>query len=158
TAFHPETDGQTERTNRTVEQILRIFIDYRQTNWDSVLPLIEFVINNQRSATTGHSPFFLNTGQHPMVVMEDSNIPRVQQTIEAIRSALVLAKDVIRQAQDRQMQYANSSREDKTFNVNDFVWLDTEHITEANQHQRPSRKLAPRWAGPYKILEKIGPV
>src|SRR5215469_16943190 len=58
TAFHPQTDGQTERANRTIEQILRIYIDYRQKDWDQLLPLVEFSMNNYRSSSTGASPFF----------------------------------------------------------------------------------------------------
>src|SRR5262249_40919504 len=64
-AFHPETDGQTERTNHTLEQFLRMYIDYRQSNWDEVLPFAEFAINNHMSVSTGKSPFFLNYGYHP---------------------------------------------------------------------------------------------
>ena len=159
-AFHPETDGQMERTNRTVEQILRIFVDYRQMNWDSLLPFVEFCINNQRSSSTGHSPFYLNTGQHPMLTVPDptSNIPQAQQRLEQLKATLLLAKDIIRKAQDRQAYYADAGRVEKSFSVGDSVMLDTANITEANQRNRPSRKLAPRWAGPYEIVERVGAV
>ena len=46
TAFHPQTDGQTERTNHTIERVLWIYVDYRQTNWDEILSLLEFALNN----------------------------------------------------------------------------------------------------------------
>src|SRR5262249_36640008 len=65
TAFHPQTDGQTERVNRTIEQMLRFWVDYKQTNWDLLLPLVEFAINNNKHSATQHTPFFLNFGQHP---------------------------------------------------------------------------------------------
>src|SRR5262249_42398304 len=64
-AFHPQTDGQTERMNRTLEQILRMYVEYNQKNWESLLPLAEFAINNHVSASTGYSPFYLNYGLHP---------------------------------------------------------------------------------------------
>jgi hypothetical protein len=54
--YHPEGDGQTERTNQTLEQYLRIFCNYQQDNWDILLPLAEFAYNNAPSATTGTSP------------------------------------------------------------------------------------------------------
>ena len=63
--YHPEGDGQTERTNQTLEQYLRIFCNYQQDNWYTLLPLAEFAYNNTPSATTGISPFFANKGYHP---------------------------------------------------------------------------------------------
>jgi hypothetical protein len=54
--YHPEGDGQTERTNQTLEQYLRIFCNYQQDNWDILLPLAEFAYNNALSVTTGTSP------------------------------------------------------------------------------------------------------
>ena len=60
--YHPEGDGQTERVNQTLEQCLRIFTNYQQDNWSSLLPLAEFSYNNAPNATTGVSPFFANKG------------------------------------------------------------------------------------------------
>ena len=67
TAFHPQTDGQMERANQTLETILRAFVDQKQTNWDLLLPAAEFAYNNSVNATTGYSPFFLNSGFHSRV-------------------------------------------------------------------------------------------
>ena len=66
TANHPQTDGQTECMNRVVEDTLRAFVNHRQTNWDELLPLCQFAINNSFQTSTGESPFFLNSGQHPI--------------------------------------------------------------------------------------------
>ena len=63
--YHPEGDGQTECTNQTLEQYLRIFCNYQQDNWSKLLLLTEFAYNNTLSATTGVSPFFANKGYHP---------------------------------------------------------------------------------------------
>jgi hypothetical protein len=65
TAFHPESDGQTERVNQTLEQYLRIYCDHHQDDWSQLLPLAEFVYNNAKSASTGMSPFYANHGYHP---------------------------------------------------------------------------------------------
>ena len=63
--YHPEGDGQTEQTNQTLEQYLRIFCNYyQQNNWFTLLPLVEFAYNNTPSSTTGISPFFANKGYH----------------------------------------------------------------------------------------------
>ena len=63
--YHPEGNRQTEPTNQTLEQYLRIFCNYQQDNWYTLLPLAEFTYNNTLSATTGISPFFANKGYHP---------------------------------------------------------------------------------------------
>ena len=63
--YHPEGDGQTERTNQTLEQYLRTYCNYQQDNWSKLLPLAEFTYNNAPNATTGISPFFANQGYNP---------------------------------------------------------------------------------------------
>jgi len=65
--YHPEGDGQTERSNQTLEQYLWIYCNYQQDNWADLLPLVEFAYNNAPSATTGVSPFFANKGYHPSI-------------------------------------------------------------------------------------------
>ena len=67
--YHPEGNGQTERTNQTLEQYICVYCNYRQDNWDSLLPLAEFAYNNALSATTGISPFFANKGYHPSIIV-----------------------------------------------------------------------------------------
>jgi hypothetical protein len=65
TAFHPQTDRQTERINQEVEQYLRLFINHQQTDWNTWLSCAEFLYNNKVHSSTGFSPFFVNYGQHP---------------------------------------------------------------------------------------------
>lgn len=65
TAYHPQTDGQTERTNQNLEQYLQIYINYDQDNWEQLLLFAEFVHNNTPNAATGISPFFSNKGYNP---------------------------------------------------------------------------------------------
>ena len=65
TAYHPQTDGQTEREHAEIKKYLKAWINERQDNWAEWLPMAEFAINNQASAATGVSPFFLNHGRHP---------------------------------------------------------------------------------------------
>jgi len=63
--YHPETNGQMKCTNQMLEQYLRIFCTYQQSNWAKLLPLAEFCFNNSPSATTNVSSFFANKGYHP---------------------------------------------------------------------------------------------
>ena len=67
--YHPEGDGQTERTNQTLEQYLCIYCNYQQDNWSELQLLAEFAYNNAPSATTGVSPFFANKGYHPNITI-----------------------------------------------------------------------------------------
>jgi len=67
--YHPEGDGQTERTNQTLEQYLHVYCNYQQDNWSKLLPLVEFAYNNALSATTGVSPFFANKRYHPNIIV-----------------------------------------------------------------------------------------
>ena len=72
TAYHPQTDGQTERVNQDVKQYLRIFINYQQDNWKVWLSITEFSHNNLIHSAIGTTPFLVNTGQHPWTG-QDSN-------------------------------------------------------------------------------------
>jgi hypothetical protein len=65
TAYHPQSDGQTECVNQELEQYIQIFVSERQNDWDTLLPLGEFAYNNHIHTSTQHSPFFLNMGRHP---------------------------------------------------------------------------------------------
>lgn len=70
TAFHPQTDGQTERVNMEIEQYLRMFVNRRQSDWAEWLPLAEFAYNNRIHSSTRHTPFELDTGRHPRMGVE----------------------------------------------------------------------------------------
>ena len=89
TAFHPQTDGQTERQNSTMEAYLRAFVNWEQNDWVRLLPMAEFAYNNAKNASTGHTPFELNCGFHPRVSFEDNVDPRSRS-----RSADKLAKEL----------------------------------------------------------------
>ena len=67
TAFHPETDGQSEVTIRVLENFLRPYIEHRPSTWISQLPLAEFAANNAVNVSTGFTRFYLNSGQHPVI-------------------------------------------------------------------------------------------
>ncbi|KAL5537296.1 hypothetical protein ACEPAF_1119 [Sanghuangporus sanghuang] len=78
TAYHPQTDGQMERVNQELEQYLCLYVNHRQTDWADWLTLVEFAYNNYEHSATKLSPFFVNTGMHPLdfmgVRMASSNL------------------------------------------------------------------------------------
>lgn len=166
TAFHPETDGQTERTNRTLEQVLRAFVAYNQTNWDEILPAAEFAINNSVSSSTGMSPFYLAYGQHPVVPSSllspnqrdnPSNVAAVEDYVLHLANLIKMATDQLLTAQSRQAKYANQDRREEIFRAGEEVMLSTAHVLLESQTQRPSRKLQDKYIGPFPIIEVISP-
>ena len=98
-AYHPETDGSTERANRTVAQMLQQCINEKQTDWVSKLPAIEFAINSARSESTGFAPFVLNTGRMPRSMIWTSPKSNEYPTVRAFaiqrKLALMSAHDSI---------------------------------------------------------------
>ncbi len=89
TAFHPQTDGQIERQNITMEAYLRSFVNWEQDDWARLLPMAEFAYNNAKNASTGHTPFELNCGYHPKVSFEEDVNPHSRS-----RSANELAEEL----------------------------------------------------------------
>ena len=70
-SYHPESDGQTERKNRVLCEMLRHYINAKSDNWDKLLPLVEFAHNNAYSSVTGSTPFFICYGKHPRTPMQE---------------------------------------------------------------------------------------
>src|SRR5690349_20952584 len=163
TAFHPQTDGQTERANRTLEDMLRAFTSYRQDDWDLQLTAAEFACNNAPNASTGMSPFKINAGRDPHSPYGPSlkipdQIPASHDFLEEISNATKIDHDALVLAKANQERNANKSRRDVQFEVNDQALLSSSHINLASQAKRPSKKLQHRFIGPYQIIQKISPV
>lgn len=159
TPYHPQTDGQTERMNRVLEEMLRHYVNRRQDNWDEYLDMAEFAYNNSTQASTGATPFYLNTGQHPhMPGTPDSaseNVPSVHALLSDMQSAIAEAKEHLATAQQRQAQNANKKRQDTTFQIGDQVLINSQHLNIAGTG--PSKKLQNKWIGPFKITQVISP-
>ena len=168
TAFHPQTDGQTEKANGVMEQYLRAYINYLQDDWADWLPHAEFAANNHASETTRVSPFFANyhydprwteelgaTTTHP--VTDTDNDPRVREA----RSHATTFKEVtehlrneIARAQHRQQDAANKHRTpEPIYEVGDRVWLNGKNIIT----KRPSHKLDNKRHGPFTITKRHRP-
>jgi hypothetical protein len=152
-AYHPQTDGATERANRTVTQMMRQCINPNQKDWVSKLPAIQFAINSARSESTGYAPFFLNNGRMPRVMVWNSagtaEYSNVREFAQRKKLALISAHDSIIGARIKQTRDANRKRQLVPFKEGDFVYLSTKNITFA---KGLARKLIPKYVGPYKIL------
>jgi len=159
TAFHPQTDGQTERMNRTLEEMLRIFATYKQDQWDEYLPAAEFAYNNSKQASTGFTPFELDCGQHPitptvLAAGSSTNIA-ANDFIDHWNNMIHIAKDTLMRAQQRQSQYANKHRRYMEYKIGDKVLLSTQNISNPIDKHRPTRKLVPKYIGPYTVSSII---
>ena len=157
TAFHPQTDGQTERANRVIEEVLRHFINGEHSSWEDQLPLVAFAMNNAKSSSTGESPFYLNHGSHPStpvsVGLPQGRIPTLDAVFSSMDGTLARARELLKAAQDRQKAYADKARAPHTFQADQLVLLATKNL----KFQNGVRKLHPKYIGPFRILEMVGP-
>ena len=124
-AYHPQSDGATERANRTVTQMLRQCIHTNQKDWVTQLPAIEFAINSARSVSTGYAPFFLNFGRMPRTMIWDSppstEYLSVREFAMQKKLALLSAHDSILSARVNQTRDANKKRQTVPFKKGDLV-------------------------------------
>jgi hypothetical protein len=154
TAYHPETDGQTERLNQTLEQYIRMFTSYLQDDWKQQLPIAEFTYNNTPHSATGVSPFFANKGFHPRLSISFDNIPSHEARLVAadLKDLHNHLKREIETANEAYQKFANAKRNPTPdWPVGTLVWLKTENI----RMKRPSVKLDYRMLGPFKVIQKV---
>lgn len=156
TAFHPETDGQTERVNQVLIQYLRLYCDYQQTDWVRLLPLAEFTYNNTPHSSTTVSPFMANKGYNPRTTTSIQPVNTPHPSAYAYTADLTalhsfLQQEIIKANQTAAIHYDKRHQPAPTFDVGDKVWLSTEYI----KTKRPAKKLDHRYIGPFKIIERI---
>lgn len=152
-AYHPETDGSTERANQTVTQMIRNCVAPNQQDWVSKIPGIEFAINLSRSESTRFSPFFLNTGRIPRSMIwnspTDTKYLGVRKFAMYVKHAIMSAHDSIIAARVKQTQDANRRRRPAPFSKGDLVYISTKNLA---MKKGLARKLAPKFIGPYPII------
>ena len=156
--YHPEGDGQTERLNQTLEQYLRVYVNYQQDNWSDLLPLAEFAYNNAPSATTGISPFFANKGYHPNLTVHperDLASARAHNFVVDLDELHHTLKEEILEAQKRYQTSADSRRlPPPEFKIGLKAWVKAKYFRTT----RPSRKLSEINQGPFDIIAQLGPL
>ncbi|GLB44698.1 putative retrotransposable element tf2 155 kda protein type 1-like [Lyophyllum shimeji] len=159
TAYHPQSDGQTERVNQELEQYLRVFCNERQDDWDDLLPEAEFQYNNHVHSATKFTPFMLDTGRNPRMGFEprplNSNNETANEFFERMKLAQEEAKAALAKAKDDMARYYDQRRiPAPEYKPGDRVYLDASDI----QTTRPSKKLSHRYLGPYTIERQVGPL
>ncbi|WVZ50700.1 hypothetical protein U9M48_001932 [Paspalum notatum var. saurae] len=160
-AYHPQTDGQTKRTNQILEDMLRACAIQYGTSWDKSLPYAEFSYNNSYQASIKMSPFQALYGRRCRTPLHWDQ-PREKQLfgpeiIEDAERQVRMIRENLRIAQTRQKSYADYRRRDLEFVVGDFLYLKVSPIRGLHRF-KVKGKLVPRYIGPFKIIDRKGEV
>jgi transposase InsO family protein len=158
TAYHPQTDGQTERTNRTMKTYLKIYSNTSQTNWVELLPMAQMAYNNKLSEATGKTPYFANHGKHPNLFQQTLPSPKAEAAIKSAEEMKKIHNDMSNKlihAQNQSISYVNKKRKTAPqLKRGDKVYLHTKNL----RTKRPSKGLDNVKVGPFLISERNGPV
>ena len=162
TAYHPQSDGQTEVVNRCLEQYLRAFTFEQPSKWHKYLPWAELCYNTTfhrvigmtpHQALYGYNPKLLPTYTPGSATADEADITlidrqQIQQQLQAH----------IAKAQQRMKKYADSKRKEQQYAVGQWVWAKFHHYKQQSVAKRLNFKLAKRYFGPFLILDRVGPV
>ena len=163
TAFHPETDGQSEIANQEMERHLRTYVNHFQNNWVDLLPIAEFAANANPSSTTKIPPFQATRGYVPRMSFDPVDLSE-ELTREQLANtkAWSIASDMeevwkfvreeMARSQEKYTEAADRYRKSVEYKVGDSVWLSTKNI----KTERPSKKLDHKMVGPFKIKALVG--
>jgi hypothetical protein len=157
TAFHPQTDGQTERVNRVLEEYLRSYVGPMQDDWDNYLPMAEFAMNDSYQKSIGMSPFYMTYGCNPRMPTKleqpKRDNPSGQKYVENIHTAVKRARILLKEAQNKQKQQVDKRRREVSFLPGDLVLLNTANL---RLKVPGTQKLLPRYIGPFVVDKHVG--
>jgi hypothetical protein len=180
TADHPQTDGQTERVNRVIGDILRSICADTPKRWSSMLPVVEFALNNAVHASTGYTPFYVNGLTHPRVPLtlplrgsglgggevadrlaDISPITVQKQVSEFLATRLNVlrhVRDALADSQDKQKEQADAKGRGciESYEVGDLVLLNAKNLPTKVVSAVFKTKLRPRFIGPFKVIARKG--
>jgi hypothetical protein len=155
TAYHPQSDGQTERVNQEIELYLQNFCNHRQTDWAKWLPYAEFTLNNWVNQSTKHSAFELIYGYTPnweaidlegRVPTAGNWIKNAEEKRKEAQAAMEMAREIMAKS------YNEGKKMFPDLEEGQEVWLNTKNL----KLDQPSKKLGRKWIGPYQIVKKLG--
>ncbi len=153
-AYHPQTDGQSERNNQWVEQYLRHWSNVQQDNWADLLLIAQFAHNSWPNATTKHSPFKLLMGSEPRTTWEEKTTksPSVDQRLQQMKEAREKAQECIKHAQ--RLMAERGQTKFTPYKIGALVWLEGVNLCT----HYPTSKLAPKRYGPFPIKKVLSEV
>lgn len=161
-AYHPQSDGQSEVVNRCLETYLRCMCSDEPHLWSKWLPLAEFWYNTNYHTAIQMSPFEAVYGQAPPQHLPylpgESKVAVVARSLEEREKMLLILKFHLLRAQHRMQQVANDHRTDRSFNIGDHVFVKLQPYRQHSVVHRSNQKLAPKYYGPYEIIDRCGKV
>ena len=162
TAFHPQTDGQTEIVNKALETFLRCFINGHPTQWARWLSWAEFSYSTAPHSTIKMSPFQALYGCPPSYIVRfghsHSLVESLEQLLQERDAMLNEIQFNLVKGQQAMKYYANSRHRDVSFKEGDLVFLKIQPYRQKYLAKRSNEKLPLRFYGPYTILQRIGQV
>ncbi|QRW25753.1 Retrotransposable element Tf2 protein [Rhizoctonia solani] len=149
-AYHLESDGQTERVNQFIEFYLRSYVAADHLDWATWLPLAEYTYNNAKHASTGKTPFELVYGRNPVMNPSNvpANVPEANHVADTLAQEWKEAESALRMLKECM---AGTKGSIPSYNMGEKVWLDAKNVQLCSN----SNKLDPKQIGPFKIIEKI---
>jgi hypothetical protein len=161
TRYHPQTDGQTERTNQIIEDMLRMYVIKKPSKWEDYLHLVEFAYNNGYQTPTKLRPFEIPYGRKCTTPISwDNPTDRLMVGPEMLQEMENMVRKVqqnLKEAHDRHKSYADQKRIHLEFQVGDHVYLKVK-ARKSSLKLGNCAKLAPKFFGPFEILARIGPI
>lgn len=157
TAFHPQTDGQTERQNQNLEHYLRTYCSTAQADWARLLPLAQFTYNVSTHSATGLSPAQALMGIDPRMPtdpppLRNQRVPGATERVQSLLRERKAMEKRLQRAHGWYKKWYDKGRRDLRFKPGDLVLLSAKN----RKQTRPSRKLADKYLGPFKVLEVVG--
>lgn len=162
TAYHPQSDGQTEVVNRCLETYLRCMTSDKPYLWSRWLPLAEYWYNTNYHTAINMTPYEAVYGQPPPIHLPylagESKVQVVAKCLEEREKMMLILKFHLLRAQHRMKQMADKHRSERSFEIGDWVFLKLQPYRQQTVVNRSSQKLSPKYFGPYKVIDKFGPV
>ncbi|MCH94947.1 hypothetical protein A2U01_0015918 [Trifolium medium] len=161
-AYHPETDGQTEVINRCLESYLRCFASDQPKSWSHWIAWAEFWYNTTYHVSIGKTPFEVVYGRPPPSIVRflsnETKVAVVALELGERDEALNQLKLHLQKAQEQMVAYANKKRRDLCFDIGEWVFLRLRPHRQQSVVKRINQKLAARFYGPFKVIAKVGEV
>ena len=162
TAFHPQTDGQTERVNRCLETYLRCFCNEQPKKWDKLIPWAELWYNTTFHASTKTTPYQSVFGRIPPPLLSYGWKKSPNNDVEVMLKERDLAINALKRnlciAQNRMKKMADRNRRELKLKIGDEVYLKLRPYRQRSLARKKCEKLSSKFYGPYEIIEEIGEV
>ncbi|KAG5003627.1 hypothetical protein JHK86_027766 [Glycine max] len=160
TAYHPQTDGQTEVMNRVIEQYLRAFVHHRPSTWGHFLLWAEWSYNTSTHSATGMSPYEVTFGKKPpnipQYLVGDSRVEAMDTWLTIRDTMLQSLMKKLQKPQQRMKDIADKKRRDVDFAEGDSILVKLRPHRQSSVSGGAYTKLTKRFYGPFKVLQKIG--